>query len=122
MDAMPNLSRLRLAMISVPKSKSSLGLPEMNPSSLIRRIRLCRERKSALSSQRRAREILKSEQLVAHTLGFSKTDAIRSGWGTLFRPDAVVRLRRRPALLTAFRPCAFGLQGNTAELESRAAG
>src|SRR5277367_5397310 len=84
----------------------------MSPSSPIRRIRSCREKKFALSSRRRARGIPNSD---AH---LSTTFAL--GWGTLYRPAAVVRLRRGPALFPALRARANGLQGDAAELETSA--
>src|SRR5580698_2714778 len=94
----------------------------MSRSLRIRRTRWCREKKSASPSQRRVRENLKSDGLGENGFAFNKTYAVGFGWGTLWRAVADVRLCRGSALFAAIRAGSHGLQGNTGELETRAAG
>src|ERR1700683_1397067 len=108
-------------MISAPRSRWLPGLPGMNPSSRIPRIRWCREKKSA-SRNRRLRERLNRDRLARYAFRFRKTGLVNSGWGTLRQFAADVRLCRRSALFTASSARTYGLQRNATELETRPAG
>src|SRR5580700_5798104 len=107
-------------MISAPRSRWLPGLPAMNPSSRILRIRWCREKKSG-SPNRRLRESPKSDRLAKYVFRVQKTGLVNSGWGTLYQFDFNVRLCRRPTLFPPRSPCAHGLQRNATELETRPA-
>src|ERR1700683_3435028 len=119
--ATPSSGQLRLAMTSVRRLRFSRGLTEMTLLPRIRRIRWCRVKKSAWQNRRLARGIQNSDGLAACRFDFYKTAATGLEWGTLRRSVADVRLCRGPALFAPLRTCANGLQGDAAELETRAA-